>query len=289
MVSAAEIERIEGPTPAEFRRRYLATGTPVVLGGVADRWPAAAWTPEYFRRSFAEIETTSEAWDRDEGANDPLDFIAKQRRTAESVRTFVEKMGGAEGARRKPYCAEWRVFEAIPQLRKAVGSLAPFMGLSPPWPAPIGRLLQLEPLLWMGPGGVVSPLHFDRAHNFFVQLYGRKKWILVAPEESDNVYYPCADFPLSRLHMSPVDVEHPDLERFPKFRRVRRYELVLGPGDILFIPAGWWHYVRALDASISMNFFWLKPFGVALALRRHAYYSLRRRLLTGARLDRFSR
>lgn len=30
-------------------------------------------------------------------------------------------------------------------------------------------------------------------------------------------------------------------------------DFVLEPGEALFIPAGWWHDVRALDVSISLG------------------------------------
>ena len=56
---------------------------------------------------------------------------------------------------------------------------------------------------------------------------------------------------------SPVDAEHPDLAKFPLFVNVPSalcLETVLGPDDTLFIPCGYWHYVRALTPSFSLNF-----------------------------------
>ena len=279
------IDRLDSPTPELFRTEYLAKGRPVVIRGAAARWRAAEWTPEYFKHTFPGIKLMYETWAGDESTNDPLEFVRKQARSTETVQSFVEMMEATERASRKLYCAEWRVFEAIPQLRSDIESLEPYMGFLRALPSFVIRRLQLEPLLWMGPAGVISTLHFDRAHNFFIQLHGRKKWILVAPEHSDDVYYPCADFPLSQLHMSPVDAENPDLVRFPRYRYANPVEIVLEPGDALFIPAGHWHYVRALDTSVSMNFFWLKPLQTAMRLRKHIYYSLRRRVLERLRIE----
>ena len=46
-------------------------------------------------------------------------------------------------------------------------------------------------------------------------------------------------------------------ERFPAVRQAEYTEAVLGPGDALFIPHGHWHYVRSLETSLSVNFwFW---------------------------------
>jgi ribosomal protein L16 Arg81 hydroxylase len=40
-------------------------------------------------------------------------------------------------------------------------------------------------------------------------------------------------------------------------------ECVLEPGEILFLPVGWWHYVEALDISVTLastNFHWQNDF-----------------------------
>ena len=54
--------------------------------------------------------------------------------------------------------------------------------------------------------------------------------------------------------ISLVDVEQPDLQRFPLFAQARFLETVLGPGDALFIPAGCWHFVKSLSVSASVSF-----------------------------------
>ncbi|VTJ67699.1 Hypothetical predicted protein [Marmota monax] len=75
---------------------------------------------------------------------------------------------------------------------------------------------------WFGPQGTVSPLHQDPQQNFLVQ----------------------------------VDVEDPDLEKFPRFAKAPFLACTLSPGEMLFIPAKHWHYVRALDLSFSVSFWW---------------------------------
>lgn len=33
-----------------------------------------------------------------------------------------------------------------------------------------------------------------------------------------------------------LDIDCPDLEKYPKFLKAQRYECILEPGDLLFIP-----------------------------------------------------
>lgn len=53
-----------------------------------------------------------------------------------------------------------------------------------------------------------------------------------------------------------VEVENPDLARFPEFAKAPYLECVLQPGDVLFIPVRHWHYVRSLELSFSVSFWW---------------------------------
>lgn len=53
-----------------------------------------------------------------------------------------------------------------------------------------------------------------------------------------------------------VEVENPDLRRFPEFAEAPYLDCVLQPGDVLFIPVQHWHYVRSLELSFSVSFWW---------------------------------
>ncbi len=45
-------------------------------------------------------------------------------------------------------------------------------------------------------------------------------------------------------------------KQFPMFAGAEYVEAVLEPGEILYIPKGWWHYIRSLDVSASVSFWW---------------------------------
>lgn len=49
-----------------------------------------------------------------------------------------------------------------------------------------------------------------------------------------------------------LDVDSPDLEQFPEFVKAKRYECVLEPGDLLFIPGR--HNILILTHLNSSSF-----------------------------------
>eukprot|EP00047_Mylnosiga_fluctuans_P012171 m.24718 g.24718 ORF g.24718 m.24718 type:complete len:165 (+) comp4048_c0_seq2:326-820(+) len=106
---------------------------------------------------------------------------------------------------------------------------------------------------WLGPKGTVSPLHHDPARNLLAQVVGAKYLRLYAPATTLRLY----PHPDTLLHnTSMVDVEAPDLARFPLFADAPYLEAVLLPGEMLYIPPHYWHYVRSLSVSFSVSFWW---------------------------------
>jgi lysine-specific demethylase 8 len=107
--------------------------------------------------------------------------------------------------------------------------------------------------LWIGAAGTVSPLHRDIAHNLILQLEGKKRfWIWSRSEKLDS-------HPLfSGLgNFSRVDPETRELPR--------RIEVLLEPGEALFLPSLWWHHARVLAPSLSVNFWWAEGWRSLLA------------------------
>ncbi|RXM27808.1 tRNA wybutosine-synthesizing protein 5 [Acipenser ruthenus] len=91
--------------------------------------------------------------------------------------------------------------------------------------------------------------HYDVMDNLLVQVTGRKRVVLYSPRDAPYLY-------LSGDKSEVLDVDHPDLNRYPEFVKARRYECCLEPGDILFIPALWFHNTLALQFGVGVNIFW---------------------------------
>lgn len=100
-------------------------------------------------------------------------------------------------------------------------------------------------------------LHFDDVHNIFVQIRGRKKFILFPPSNYLSFYPPIGENGYSPA-WSKVNPVVTDLKSYPKFPWQDKIEVVLEAGEILYIPPLWWHHVTAIEENISLTF-WYPP------------------------------
>jgi len=175
---------------------------------------------------------------------------------------------GIGNCERVGYLAQHDLFAQIPSLRNDI-AVPDYCYTDPPPPAP-GTPMSLknklekleEPLLnaWFGPAGTVSPLHTDPYHNILCQVVGKKYVRLYSPSESQKLYPKgVEDGGVDMSNTSEVDVEGDESlreERFPRFKEAEYLETVLGEGECVYIPMGWWHYVRSLTVSFSVSFWW---------------------------------
>eukprot|EP00051_Salpingoeca_urceolata_P000343 m.33649 g.33649 ORF g.33649 m.33649 type:complete len:556 (+) comp10471_c0_seq2:56-1723(+) len=134
--------------------------------------------------------------------------------------------------------------------------------------------------IWLSDGNTVGKLHFDPYDNLLCQLSGHKNVTLFDPHDNTRLYeghiaeaeleFEDGKFVRKKLVdatamvMSPVDIQHPDHTRFPRFRRATPVLCNLEPGDILYMPAFWWHEVvsspdRVERRNLAVNF-WYTPF-----------------------------
>ncbi|XP_053554700.1 tRNA wybutosine-synthesizing protein 5 isoform X2 [Bombina bombina] len=91
--------------------------------------------------------------------------------------------------------------------------------------------------------------HYDVMDNLLIQVTGRKRVVLYSPRDAPYLY-------LSGDKSEVLDVDNPDLTKYPLFSRARRYECLLEAGDVLFIPALWFHNTVAEAFGIGVNVFW---------------------------------
>ncbi|XP_074696993.1 bifunctional peptidase and arginyl-hydroxylase JMJD5 [Strix aluco] len=225
------------PSLEHFRDNYLIPQKPVVLEGIMDHWPCMKkWSVDYFcqvagcRTVPVELGTryTDEEWSQ------------KLMTVSDFVDQYIVNENGVG------YLAQHQLFDQIPELKEDI-SIPDYCCLGE------GEEDHITINAWFGPEGTISPLHQDPQQNFLAQVFGRKYIRLYSPQDSENLYPHESQI----LHnTSQVDVENPDLDKFPNFQKAAFQSCILMPGQVLFIPVKYWHYVQSLDISFSVSFWW---------------------------------
>ena len=102
-----------------------------------------------------------------------------------------------------------------------------------------------------GMRGVIAEDHFDGGRNFIVELMGLRRWVMAHPNQCNNMYMYKRGHPSSRHSM--VDWSNPDYEQYPDFLNLKVHEVILRPGDALFMPMYWFHFIANLNINIQCN------------------------------------
>ena len=238
--AASGLWRVEGLSGPEFLDQFYAPGRPCLIKGAIAHWPALErWTPDYLRAAVGDAPVEYQGDRQGAGDFELAKDRHKQRLPFRAYLDLIERTPGNDA-----YVTAYN--SAANQ-----AAFAPLMADTRPiadYLTPGGGML------WIGPAGTFTPLHFDLTNNLLVQVTGRKHVLLVPSTQARFLYHRRHVF--SDVH----DLEDPArLQRYPLARRATPYAVTLEPGDLLFIPIGWWHQVRALDFSVMLtytNFLW---------------------------------
>ncbi len=234
----------------------FAEGKPVVLRGLVRDWPAvraALQSPEAISDYIAAQDLgrdmpfivgrpANEGRLFYESGMQALNFDKRPSRLAQALRDILAEAGAqpprtlyVQSLPIDDYLKDFSAQNAMPLLPASVH----------------GRI-------WIG-NAVTVPPHFDLSYNIACVVAGRRRFTLFPPEQLPNMYIGPIDFTPAGTPVSMVSVEHPDLEKYPRFAAALKtaQQAVLEPGDAVYIPYAWWHGISSLEPfNILVNYWW---------------------------------
>ncbi len=252
-VTIRSVDVLTLPSPdASFVEDVVAAGRPVIIrNSLVNKWPARTkWTPDYFiknQKHLSGVYENSNKWFGPYYQPDKPMGVFTERinnyRTNLTLTTkeFVNRISGGQSSKGYIYYTS-----EIDRLGEwALTDIEPYGDLLSPNPA------HSSINVWIGQPSVIAHCHYDGYHNFYAQLYGRKRFRLFSPLSYEGLY------PYPFLHPShaqaQVNLSGFEIDLFPRVKDLVSYEANLAPGDVLYIPPLWYHHVEAVEVSISVN------------------------------------
>ncbi|WP_256077329.1 cupin-like domain-containing protein [Massilia sp. YIM B04103] len=245
-LAPVHIPRREKLPREDFLQQHYALNRPVIITGMLDDCAARSkWTLDFFASQFGE-RSVEVQFGRNADQDYEMNSIAHKRQIpfgefVELVRSSGHTndfyMTANNDSRNRHALRElWADVPALPEYLKPAGEQQGFF--------------------WFGPAGTITPFHHDLTNNFMVQIMGRKRVRLIAPCDTPRLYN-------QRHCFTPVDGRAIDVQRYPDMAGVPVLDCVLEPGEILFLPVGWWHFVEGLEISVTIaatHFLWDNDF-----------------------------
>lgn len=244
------IDVINQISPQDFEKKYLNPQIPLVIKGLADKFPAGKkWTIEYIKEVCGDVLV--DVYDNNnknsESAYTSADLKMK---FADYVDTIVEN---------KPTTLRmflFNMFKSKPELRNDFPCPYIFKGI-------LGRI----GFMFFGARGIKVRIHqdMDMSNVLLTQFYGRKKVVLVDPKYSRLLY----KLPFNTHSL--IDLDAPEYQKYPALKYIETYECVLEHGDSLFMPCGYWHYITYMDGGFSVSY---RKLANSLAWKTRGFVSL---------------
>ena len=230
------VDTVDTISPEDFKKNYYEPMKPLVIKNLSKDWPAyKKWTWDY----FIDIVGDKEVGVYNNVKSDAYTPI----NTADAYMKFGEYLKKVKEGPLDLRIFLFNIFQHAPTIVKDFE-----------WPEHLMKgFVKKYPMLFVGGQGSVTHIHFDidMSHILHTQFIGRKKVLLFPFEEQYKLYRkPWEVLSLANFANYSEDF---DYENFPAVKLAKGYEVILGHGDTLFMPAGYWHHMEYLEAGFAMS------------------------------------
>jgi len=238
------IDIVNDISKEDFEKHYLNKRNPLILKNMAKAWPAyQKWSMDYMKTVVG--DQTVPLYDSSKAdPSKPINASAAEMKFSDYIDLIKDT----------PTDLRIFLFDPIKHAPKLLEDYIAPKSL-------MGGFLDSYPNMFFGGKGSVTFLHYDidLAHIFHTHFNGRKHVILFENKWKERLY----KIPFATYALEDYDVDKPDFNAFPGLKGVKGVEAFLEHGDTLFMPTGYWHWMKYLDGSFSISLrAWDKSWGV---------------------------
>jgi hypothetical protein len=228
-----DVPRLKTISKKEFINHYFKPQKPLIIEEGIKDWPAySKWNLDYIAEVAGDLEVPlydDRPVDYKDGFNEAhatmkmSEYIDLLKREPTKYRIFL-----------------WNILKEAPQLKKDFSY--PDFGI---------RLMKSLPMLFFGGRDSYTFMHMDidLANLFHFHFNGKKQAILFDPKQTKYLY----KIPHSLITREDIDISNPDFKKWPALKKATGWTADLEHGNMLFIPEGYWHYMKYHSPGFSMS------------------------------------
>ena len=232
-LNLSQIDRVATITKEEFLQNYFKPQKPVVIERFIEDWPAyKKWNLDYMKEVAGDKVVPlydDRPVDYKDGFNEPhakmkmSEYVDLLKRQPTKFRIFL-----------------WNILNEVPILQKDFSY--PDFGL---------RLMKGLPMLFFGGTDSYTFMHYDidLANIFHFHFEGKKQVILFDQQQNKHLY----KIPYSLITREDIDFSNPDFDKWPALKNAKGYITNLEHGNVLYMPEGYWHYMKYITPGFSMS------------------------------------
>ncbi|KOY52062.1 cupin-like domain-containing protein [Polaribacter dokdonensis] len=232
-LNLSQIDRVQTITKEDFLKNYFKPQKPVVIERFIEDWPAfSKWSLDYMKEVAGDKIVPlydDRPVDFKDGFNEPhakmkmSEYVDLLKSKPTKFRIFL-----------------WNVLKEVPVLQKDYKF--PDFGL---------RLMKGLPMLFFGGTDSYTFMHYDidLANIFHFHFEGKKEVILFDQKQNKHLY----KIPYSLITREDINFSNPDFEKWPNLKKAKGYTTYLEHGQVLYMPEGYWHYMKYITPGFSMS------------------------------------
>ena len=244
-LNAEPIKRIECASPDEVKNLLLKSRRPLIFSGLdSDFGFLQEWDLDFFSRLDSMVPVQKPG-------PDGVNYFINYKNT--HISEFIKKIKNGANL----YIGAREIMKAKGERsdKDGLGELAAKLKI-PSW---IDKVNIYSSNLWVGAGSNHTLLHYDPWNSILMVAKGKKEFVVIPHTDTHKLFpYSALNFKALTegrvLHskISPLNVQ----KRFQSsFSTAKAFSGEISAGEMIYIPAGYWHYVKSSDINIGINFF----------------------------------
>jgi hypothetical protein len=228
-----EIDRVKTISKEDFYTNYVKKQKPLVIEQLTNDWPAfKKWNLQYIKGIAGEKivplyddrpVSHKDGFNQAHANMKMSDYIDLLQKEPTNYRIFL-----------------YNLMQEVPSLKNDFK-----------WPNIGLRIVKQLPMLFFGGENSKVFMHYDIDYSNILHFHfhGKKRCVIYPPDQTPYLY----KVPHALISREDIDFENPNFKKWPALKYAKGFVCELNHGEMLYMPEGYWHFMKYVTAGFSMS------------------------------------